>query len=453
MTSVDRSQPPRIPPARPVPFPAFRKKRLESGVTLYAVEAKRTPLVIAQVLMPGGGHYDPVHRRGLAAFTADLLEEGTHEHSSTEIADLVESIGGSLTTGAGWNAASATVSLLSVHAERGLQLLIEVCSQPAFDAAEVERLRRERLADILRRLDQPATLARAAFSRAVYGDSVYGSLLVGGEGSIRALQREEIVRFFENHSAVADTFVLVVGDTTELELEDTLDATFARRSKTPPALPQIHPRQLDSREIVIVNRPDAAQTELCIGHASAPHNHSDRTILTVMNTLLGGKFTSRINLNLRERNGFTYGASTGFAPRLGPGPFVASTAVANDVAGAAAGEILAEIERLREEEASEEELSDTVSYLQGVFAYGLQTHAGVLHRLHSLAVFDLPDDYYDTYLAGLPAITTEEIQRVAQEHLCPDQSVIVAVGPVAELQPQLEGLGELSVVEPASLLL
>ena len=448
----DRSRAPRRGSVPRVSFPTFERQRLDCGVTFYSAPSQRTPLVAVQALLPAGAQADPPHRPGLAAFTADLMEEGTQAKSSKEIADAVESLGGYLASGAGWNSASVAISLLQAHIERGLSLLAEVATQPTFEPDEVERLRRERLADILRRRDQPPALAHAALLSTLYGDDPYGHLLIGGEASLQAVDRTEIVDFHLEHRAATATTVIAVGDLPPDRLEPILGEAFGDLPPGKPApCPEFRPRRLSGRVIVVVDRPKAAQTELRVGHVSVPRNHPDRSILTVLNSLLGGKFTSRINLNLRERHGYTYGASTSFAHRLGPGPFVVSTAVANRVAGAAVGEILSELSRLRDEAVSRAELEETIGYLCGIFPYGLQTNNGVLQSLSLLAVYDLPMDYFDVYLEELRSVTVAQIQRAARDHLFPERLGIVAVGPAAALQSQLQRFGDLKVIEASSL--
>ena len=194
---------------------------------------------------------------------------------------------------------------------------------------------------------------------------------------------------------------------------------------------------------MIVDRPAAAQTELRLAHAGVPRTHPDRTRLGLLNAMLGGKFTSRLNLNLRERHGFTYGASSRFVDRRGPGPFVISAAVGNDVAGAAAREALGELERLVAEPPSAAELDESKSYLLGVFPYTLQTASDVLSRLGELTLWGLADDHYDRALARVAATTPEELLELARRHLRPDRLTVIAVGPAASLAPQLAPLGEL----------
>ena len=197
-----------------------------------------------------------------------------------------------------------------------------------------------------------------------------------------------------------------------------------------------------------MDKPGAAQSEIRIGHAGVPRTSKDYYPLQVMNALLGGQFTSRINLNLRERHGYTYGAHSSFAGRRGPGPFQVSTAVANDVVGAATAETLFELRRLQEEPVGEEELADAVRYLEGVFPYTLQTVESVAQRLAQLAVFGLPDDHFDRYPAELRAVDAAAVQEMARRHLRPEACTVVAVGPAETLLAQLERFGPATVSTP-----
>ena len=210
----------------------------------------------------------------------------------------------------------------------------------------------------------------------------------------------------------------------------------------------IEPPVIERTEVHIVDRPESAQTQLQLGHASLPRNHPDFPRMLLLNAIFGGKFTSRINLNLREKHGFTYGAQSFFARRRGPGPFAASAAVATDVAGAAVEQLLLEMRKIREQPVDDDELRETQDYLVGVFPYTLQTIGDLARRLETLAVFDLPLDYYESYPALLYDLSREDLLEAAREHLHPDRLVIVAVGPAEELSPQLEGFGPVTVHQP-----
>lgn len=194
-----------------------------------------------------------------------------------------------------------------------------------------------------------------------------------------------------------------------------------------------------------MDRPGAAQTELRVGHMGVSRTHPDYIPLIVLNTLLGGKFTSRINLNLRERHGYTYGATSRFVARMGPGPFLVNAAVATESAGASAREVLHELRVIREDLVETEELAETQSYMQGVFPYTVQTIGDLAKRLETLTLFDFPDDYYMRYLDRIATVTREEIREMARRHIDPTRAVVVAVGPAEVLEPQFEGVGPVTV--------
>ncbi len=453
--AIDRRQPPAPGPSRGFRFPAFRRERLDNGLEVLVARLDRVPLVSIDLYTPAAGHFDPEGKAGLASLTAALLDEGTTRRSATELVAEVERLGGRLATSAGWNAASASVNLLSRDLELGAALLAEVTLEPSFPVAEFERLRRQRRAELLQQRNDPRAMAERAFARAVYGRGVYGTLLGGDDLSLDAISREDVVGFHADFCGLGAGTLVAVGD---LDPEAFLD--LARRAfggaqgKEPPAGPswQVAPRP--GTRVVVVDRPGAAQTELRLGHASIRRTDPDHTRLSVLNSILGGKFTSRINLNLRERHGFTYGAYSQLGGRFGPGPFVVSTAVANSVVGAAVRELLFELHRLREEPVLERELADTRTYLSGVFVAQLQTIDQIALRLGTLGIYAFPDDYFETYLAEIAGLERQELLGLAQRHLLVEELAIVAVGPAAELVPQLAGFGELvvwdSALEPAS---
>jgi len=433
-------------PLRPFRFPAFLRRRLPNGLTVLAARHAGVPLASLELVAPAGGQHDPPGRAGLATLTASLLDEGTGGRSSMEIAAGVERLGGYLSTGADWDVGYLATGMLSQHWRAGLGLLAEVIEHPTFPAAEVERLRSQRLAEILRREADPSALADDALMALIYRGTVYARSLLGDPESVGRLTRAEIAAFYQRTYTIAGTSLVAVGDLDPEEAAAAAEAALAGALATPPpSPPEIRPQRLAERTILIVDRPGAAQTELRLGHPSVSRQHPDFVPLTVMNTLLGGKFTSRINLNLRERHGFTYGASTRFVGRIGPGPFLAGAAIATESTGAAVREVLAELERIRADLVEVDELEDTRSYLTGVFPYTLQTIGDLAKRLETLAIYDLPDDYFDDYVAHLGTVSREEVLEISRRHLDPEHIGIVAVGPAELLEPQLEGLGLVQV--------
>jgi zinc protease len=450
---VDRWQPPAPGELRPFRFPSFLKRQLGNGLTVYAAHLPGVPLVSLELVIPAGAQHDPLGRGGLATLTGSLLDEGTAERSALDIAAWVEGLGGYLTTGADWDEGYLATGLLATHRREGLALLAEVLTRPVFPEREIERLRRQRLAEILRRSYDPSSQADDRLTAEIYRGTVYAGSLLGDEASVSALTRDAILGFYRSCYTVAGAALIAVGDLDPEEALREAAEVFGSAPAAPPRpAPEIRPAPLPGVTVHIVDRPGAAQTELRLGHPGVPRKHPDFIPLGVLNTLLGGKFTSRINLNLRERHAYTYGASTRFVGRLGPGPFLVGAAVATESTGAAVREVFSELARIREEPVGEDELAEAQSYLIGVFPYTVQTIADLAKRLEILAVYGLPDTYYDGYIDRIEAVGRADIQRVAERHIDPEHIAVVAVGPAEVLEPQLKGLGPVKIysrTEPA----
>ena len=428
-------------------FPDFAHHRAESGIDTYVMSVRRTPLVTARLVLPAGAHFDPADRPGLAAFTAALLEEGTETRSSEEIALVIESLGGRLGSGAGWNSSAVSVDCMAQHLDTALELLVDIAIAPAFATEEIERARRERLAEWLRRRDQPGALAEEAFARAVYESTPYDHPLLGDRVALEAIDRDQIRHFWAEQRGLAGATLVVAGDVSARDILDRV-GTWNGFDGDPQPLPQIKP-EAPRRRVLLVDRPAAAQTEIRVGHIGPPKPHPDRTVLQVANSLLGGKFTSRINLNLREKHGYTYGAHSSFVARRGPGPFMVWSAVETASAGAAVREILGELERIRQEDVTAAELEETQTYIRGVFPYGMQSLSGALRRLQDLAVYRLDDDHFQRYLEDVAAVTAGQIRDATATHLRPADASIIAVGPAEDLAGQLDELGPVEVVRPS----
>jgi zinc protease len=450
---VDRSAPPPPGEAHTFRFPHFLRARLPNGLSVVAARLAGLPLVGIELISPAGAQYEPEGSAGTAALTAGLLDEGTARRSALEIAATVERLGGYLAAGADWDVGYLSTGLLASHRREGLDLLAEVAVTPTFPPNEIERLRRMRLSEIVRRRQDPGALADDRFQREVYRGTVYAQPLYGTEESISRVDRESLLGFYQGHYGFAGSTLIAVGDFDPEELLREAEAVFGAApppalAGSPPIRPEIRPLPLQGVAVHVVDRPGAAQTELRLGHVGVPRTHPDYVPLVMLNTLLGGKFTSRINLNLRERHGYTYGATSRFSTRQGPGPFTVAAAVETNAAAAAAREILHEMRRVREAPVEPEEIAETAGYIVGVFPYSLQTVGDITRRLETITTFGLPDDYYDHYRELIAAVTREQIQEVARRHLDPERIAVVAVGPAEILEPQLEGVGPVTVWSP-----
>ncbi|HEY4594596.1 MAG TPA: pitrilysin family protein, partial [Thermoanaerobaculia bacterium] len=304
---VDRSAPPPPGEVHPFHFPHFLRSRLPNGLAVVAARLAGLPLVSLELIAPAGAQYEPEGRAGTATLTAGLLDEGTARRSALEIAATVERLGGYLLTGADWDVGYLSTEMLTSHRREGLDLLAETAVEPIFPDKEVERLRGLRTSEIVRRRQDPAALADDRFQREVYRGSAYAQPLYGTEESVARLERASLVSFYQGHYGFAGSTLLAVGDFAPEDLLREAEAAFGTAGPPgpAPARPEIRPLPLEGLRVHLVDRPGAAQTELRVGHVGVPRTHPDYLPPLVANTLLGGKFTSRINLNLRERHGYT----------------------------------------------------------------------------------------------------------------------------------------------------
>jgi zinc protease len=449
MSPVDRARPPLAGEVRDVRFPAFERARLANGLELYLARWPALPLVNLQLLMPAGARLDPPGAAGLASLHGGLLDEGTDRRTALDVASFIERLGGYLGTGADWDVAYLGATVLSAHLEAALELFADLARSSCFRAAEVDRARRHRLAEILRRKGQPAALADRFFSRVVYAGTVYAEPLIGTEESVRKLGRGDFESFFRRHASPSGGALLAVGDVDPATLARRAGEVFGDwqgAAAEPPA--PVAPPPLDGLEIHVVDRPGSAQTQLQLGHLGIARNHPDQPEALLANVVLGGNFTSRLNLNLREKHGVTYGAHSQFVYRRESGPLVIRLAVATEAAAKAVREIVAEMRRLHEELVTAKELRETQDFLVGAFPTTLQTVSDLARRLETLAVFGMPDDYYQSFPALLRGLTAEGVRAAARRYLHPDGMAVVAVGPAAELRRQLEPVGPVTVHTP-----
>lgn len=446
--ALDRTLPPAAGALRSFGFPAFLHVELPGGLAVYAARHGDVPLVSLELMTPAGGQHDPPGRHGLSTLTAGLLDEGTVRGGALEIAARVERLGGYLSSGADWDVAYLAAGVLSGNLQAALELVAEVATSPTFPPEELERLRRQRLAELLRRRHDPSILADERLNEEIFCGTAYGRSLLGDEESVAAIARDDVVGHYRRHYGRRGAALVAVGDLDPETLAAAAERVFGGGGPAAPPPPEVRPAPLPGVAVHVVDRPGAAQTELRLGHAGIPRRHPDYAPLVVLNTLLGGQFTSRINLNLRERHGYTYGAHSRFVGRQGPGPFLISAAVATEATGAAAREVLAELVRLQEEPVAAVELAETRDYLIGVFPYTVQTVGDLAKRLEMLATYGLPDDYFARYLERVREVTADEVQRLARRHLHPDRIAVVAVGPAETLEPQLAALGPVTVWSP-----
>ena len=424
-------------------FPAVTRSTLANGLRIAVAPMPRLPIVTVLAVVDAGAERDPRGQEGIASLTAHALTEGAGALDGAALTERFELLGSGLDAGSDWDDAAVHLSVTPARIEAAMVLLADVLRAPVFAERDIERLKAERLSDLLQQQVEPRGLATDKFDEFLFEE---GSRYQRPEGGLRetvsALQPVDVRAFHARHYVPSATTLIFSGDITVARATELAERIFGSWTGGAAPTRAVNDRTVGGvRRVRIVHKPDAPQSELRVGHRGLARPHPDYFPVVVMNALLGGLFSSRINLNLRERNAFTYGAHSGFDWRRGAGPFVVSTAVKTEVTAAATNEILKEIDTLRAEIVSEEELSLATAYLDGVFPIRYETTSSVASAIASATVFGLADDYFTTYRAKVRAVTAADVRRAAETYLHPDELLILAVGDAEAVREPMAALG------------
>jgi zinc protease len=454
---VDRSALPMTGPERPFAFPAIARHVLPNGLDLRAVTHRAVPVASIVLLVPGGSSADPADRPGIASLTADMLDEGANGRDALALSDALAMLGAELDVEVGPDATFISLTTLSRFLRPALDLLADMALRPALTDADFTRVRQLRLERLRQLRDQPSALAERAFARAVYGAHPYGHLGLGSESSLRATTVDDVRDFHRRAFGPAGATLVVAADLPAAELMDACTRAFgAWASPLHPVASDGAGRPLpapaDDR-LAVVSRAGAAQSELRVGHACATRNTPDYHALVLLNAVLGGQFVSRLNLNLREKRGLTYGVRSAFDLRKGIGPFVVSTSVQSNATDVAVGEIHREIRDIAgPRPVTAEELSLARASVTLGYPRGFETAQQVARGVAQLALYGLPDDYFERFVPAAHAVGLDDLARVAATYLQPDALSTIVVGDRDVVAPALARAGFGTAVEPQGLL-
>jgi len=447
VSAVDRSRLP-VPGAdRPFHFPRMVRRTLPNGLELRAVTHRSVPVAAVVLLVPGGSSVDPVNAYGLVSITAGLLDEGSRGQTALEVADRVARIGGELDLDVGVDAVVVGMTTLDRFLDTGLRLVHEVVTEPNLANDDFNRIRNLRLERLRQLKDHAGAMADRAFARVLYGAHPYGHLSLGSEPSLNAITVDDSRVLHAAMFTPAGSTLVIVGDRSEEALLDNAAAVFdSWRAPSspmvidrdvalapPPAAPEV--------KLGVVARPGAAQSELRIGHACARRSTPDYPVLLILNTILGGDFVSRLNLNLREQKGFTYGVRTGFNLRRGIGPFAMQTSVGTDVTAPAITEAWREIRDIAASRpATPEEVALAFASLSKGYPRGFETAGQVARSVAQLALHGLPDSYFEQFVPRLSQVTAEDVAAAAQRYLDPAKMTTLIVGDLDKIGGSLPAL-------------
>jgi predicted Zn-dependent peptidase len=439
----DRTKPPAIGPAPSLRLPAIQKQKLSNGVPVWIVEHHEVPLAQINLIVRSGSAADPIGKFGVGSLTAAMLDEGAGSRSALELADALEFLGANLSTISSFDSSAVRMSVPVSKLGDALPLMADVALRPTFPAAELERLRKERLTALLQARDNPGTLIQMAFPRIIYGPTHrYGTPANGLPPAIESMTAADLQAFYRAHYRPDNATLLVVGDVTPALIVPMLEKTFGSwkaEGMAPLVAAVPNAPQLKSRQVYIVDKPGSAQSQVRIGWVGVPRSTPDYAGLEVLNTILGGSFTSRLNENLREKNGYAYGASSVFDMRQSAGPFLATANVQTDKTSEAIKEFFVELNGILEPVPAEE-LTKAKNYVALGFPGEFETTGDLARKLEELVVYNLPETTFTDFVAAVSKVTGGDLQRLAARYIQPDKMAVVVVGDRKEIENKIREL-------------
>ena len=450
MSDRDRSVIPEAGPIRDFKAPLVMADKLDNGLKIKVARAPLVPVVTISLVLEAGEDVLGTDHAGLAVLTGDSLEGGTKKWSGSELASQLENNGTGLSVDTDWDCTTVSLSCLADRLDTVLSVLAEVILNPLFPEDEVNRFVSQELALIEQRKMNPGSIASNRMRKMLYGEMPYGRPLGGTEESLANVNPGAVLNFWKERYVPGGSGLVVVGDVDMSEIKDLTSKYFS--DWTGLAVPGSHPKSesaLNPKKMFLVDRPGSVQSEIRIGHIGQDRSTKDYFPLIVANTILGGAFTSRLNANLREKNGFTYGIRSSFQYRRSAGPCGVSTAVGTEVTADAVREAVFEVEKFVTEGPSQEEIESSRDYIAGVFPLRFETTDHIASHVVNTLVYGLPDDYYQSHRERVRMVTQDDVHQAVVRCIRPDEMTIVIVGDAESVKdPLLElGWGDLEILE------
>lgn len=427
--TLDRSKAPALGPPPKVSLPPIVTRQLANGLKLMIVEQHELPVADFVLVVGSGGTLDPAAKEGVANLTSSMLTEGTTSRSALEIADQIAFLGIGLSAGSSWDAATVSLHTPTSQLDSALALFSDVVLRPAFRTEDFERVRKNRLTALVQLKDRPTAIADQAYAAILYGTShPYGHNLLGTEASITGMSTADLQAFYRANFLPNNATLIVVGDITPAQVERKISALLGgwQRGNVPPLKLSDAPKAR-ATTVYLIDKPGAAQSSFRIGSIGVPRSTRDYFALNVMNTILGGTFTSRLMQNLRETHGYTYGARSRFDMRKSAGPFTASAEIVAAKTDSGLIEFMKELNAIRDT-VPMAELNKAKRFLQLSLPSDFETTQQIANQLIPVVLYGLPLDYYNSFVSNVEKITQSDVQRVARQYINPSSLAIVIVG-------------------------
>lgn len=427
--TIDRTKPPELGKPPTVSLPPIVTRQLANGLRLLIVEQHELPLADFVLLVGSGATADPAGKMGVANLTAAMLREGTTTRKSLDIADQAAFLGINLAPTSSWESSTLSLHTPTAQMDSALALFADVALHPSFPPNEFDRLKKNRLTDLLQIRDQGPAIANLVFPAIIYGNAhPYGLAAIGTETSVKSLTTHDLQSYYQTNFKPNNTTLIIVGDVNPDRIEQKVNALLGGWQRGDiPQLTYGEPPKPGTTTIYLIDKPGAAQSSFRIGGVGVPRSTKDYFALTVMNTILGGSFSSRLNQNLRETRGYTYGAGSRFDMRRAAGPFMASAEIVAAKTDSALLEFMKELNGIRQSVPADE-LSRAKRYLQLQLPGNFETTQQIAGELVPVALYGLPFDYFNNYVQNIEAVTQADVNRVAQQYINPGALAVVIVG-------------------------
>jgi len=438
-----RSTPPTLGPPPKIALPPIHERNLPNGMRLLVVERHEIPLVDAVLVIGTGPEADPTGKPGVATLVASMLTRGTPTRSATDIAAQTATLGAALDAGSSWDHTAVSLHVPTATLDSAWSIFADVVLHSTFPDSEFARVKRERLTDLVELSDRAPEVADRALATILFGpDHPYGRPSLGSERSVGAITTNDVRGFYDATYTAGNATLIVVGDVT-VDAVDAKARELFGAWKLGPAdgdpVPRPSPPATAPTTIYVIDKHDAPQSSIRIGSVAVARSTPDYFPIDVMNTILGGAFTSRLNENLRETHAYTYGAFSGFGMRRDPGPFLAEAEVVATKTDSSLVQFMHELTAIRDTVPAAE-LRKAKRYLELQLPGELETSRDIAGQLVSVAVYHLPLDFYNTYQAHIAAVTRADVQRVARAYIDPAHVVIVVVGDRAAIEAPLRAM-------------
>jgi zinc protease len=439
--TADRSKPPELGPPPSLSLPLIQKVTLSNGIPVIIIEKHNVPILEMRLVTNAGSIMETPDKIGLATMTASMLKEGAGDKSSLELADAIDYLGASIYAFAGSHTAVISLHTPISKFDKAFDLFADIALRPTFPVNELERLRKERLTSLMQMYDQPNLIAMYAAAQFVFGSMhPYGRAAIGTEKTIKSFTVDDVKKFYTKYFNASNAVFIVAGDVNKDDIVVKLEKAFGNWRKGEATTLKVPiADQVKGRTVYLIDKPDAPQSVIRISRVGVERTNPDYFPIVVMNTILGGSFSSRLNLNLREKHGYTYGASSGFDMRPVPGAFSASSSVQTAVTDKAVTEFMNELKGISDP-VSDQELTRAKNYLALSYPGEFETVAQIANQLGEMQIYNLPDTYFNTYIKNVLAVTKADVQRVAKKYIDPKNLAIIIVGDRKNIEKGLSDL-------------